>query len=111
MFLSPFYACSNLNYNILKRLYKLCFSNNKRYIYIWNDMIYVLCDNNDVIGISLKIMHYCGIKTDKIVSLQLAKIIVKREDFFSLEIITEQFKVTTKRQIKNKFVYTPLVKE
>lgn len=56
----------NINYNILKRLIKLCYSSNLKYIYIWNDMIYIQCKENNIIGISLKMIKYYGIKSDKI---------------------------------------------
>lgn len=57
----------NINYNIIKRLLNLCYSLEKKYIYIWNDMIYVLCDDKNVIGLSLHLMRYCGYNTEKII--------------------------------------------
>jgi hypothetical protein len=59
----------NINYNIIKRLLKLCYSSKEKYIYIWNNMIYILCDSNTVVGFSLEIAEYCGIGKEKIIHL------------------------------------------
>lgn len=58
----------NINFNILKRLVKLCYSSNLKYIYIWNDMIYIQCENSSVIGLSLKIMKYMKLDCNKIIN-------------------------------------------
>jgi hypothetical protein len=54
----------NLKYNNIKKLYNILFSINKKYIYISNEMIYILHDNS-ILGISLKILRYAGINTSK----------------------------------------------
>lgn len=56
-----------LKYNKIKKLYNIIFSNNKKYIYINNGMLY-LKYNDCVMGISLTILQYCGINTDKILT-------------------------------------------
>ena len=56
-----------INFNLLKRLLTLCYNKDKKYIYIWNDMIYVLCSRNTVIGISLAIMKYMQYDANKII--------------------------------------------
>ena len=56
----------NFNYNILKRLLILCNSSKRKYIYIWNDIVYFLCDET-VFGISLRMARFCGCNVDKIV--------------------------------------------
>lgn len=56
-----------LKYNKIKKLYNIIFSNNKKYIYINNGMLY-LKYNNCVMGISLTILQYCGINIDKIIT-------------------------------------------
>ena len=56
-----------LNYTRIKNLYNILFSSNKNYIYINKDMIYINYNSNNVLGISLKILEYCGIKKEKII--------------------------------------------
>lgn len=56
-----------LKYNKIKKLYNIIFSNNKKYIYINNGMLY-LKYNDCVMGISLTILQYCGINIDKILT-------------------------------------------
>ena len=56
-----------LKYNKIKKLYNIIFSNNKKYIYINNGMLY-LKYNDCVMGISLTILQYCGINIDKIIT-------------------------------------------
>ena len=55
-----------LKYNKLKKLYNILFSGDRKYIYISNDMIYLLYNKNNIIGISLSILEYAGIKKEKI---------------------------------------------
>lgn len=60
----------NLRYNNLKKLYHLLInSNDKHYIYYNNSMIYVedKCKNN-VYGVSLDILKYACISTEKVIS-------------------------------------------
>lgn len=64
-----------LKYSKIKKLYSILFSKEKKYIYINNDMIYVLY-GNCVLGISLLYLRYCGIKSEKI----LAKIKENKEN-------------------------------
>ena len=55
-----------LKYNKIKKLYNILFSSNKKYIYISNNMIYILYKNNDILGISLNLLEYIKIKKEKI---------------------------------------------
>lgn len=56
----------NLKYNKIKKLYNILFSREKKYIYISNDMIYVLYKENIILGISLNLLEYIKIKKEKI---------------------------------------------
>lgn len=56
-----------LKYNKIKKLYNIFYSSNKKYIYINNGMIYIKY-NDDILGISLNILKYCGINPKKIIS-------------------------------------------
>ena len=56
----------NLKYNKIKKLYNILFSREKKYIYISNNMIYILYKNNDILGISLNLLEYIKIKKEKI---------------------------------------------
>jgi hypothetical protein len=56
----------NLKYNKIKKLYNILFSDNGKYIYISNDMIYLLYKNNIILGISLNLLEYIKIKKEKI---------------------------------------------
>jgi hypothetical protein len=56
----------NLKYNKIKTLYNILFSDNGKYIYISNDMIYLLYKNNIILGISLHLLEYIKIKKEKI---------------------------------------------
>ena len=55
-----------LKYNKIKKLYNILFSSDKKYIYISNNMIYILYKNNDILGISLNLLEYIKIKKEKI---------------------------------------------
>ena len=55
-----------LKYNKIKKLYNILFSSNKKYIYISNNMIYILYKENIILGISLNLLEYIKIKKDKI---------------------------------------------
>jgi hypothetical protein len=54
-----------LKYNKLKKLYSILFSSKNKSIYISNGMVYVPYENG-VLGLSLTVLNYCGIKTEKI---------------------------------------------
>lgn len=55
-----------LKYSKIKKLYNILFSSEKKYIYISNNMIYILY-NGIVLGISLSIMEYMRIPPEKII--------------------------------------------
>lgn len=54
----------NLKYNKLKILYNIIYSGNKKYIYISNNMFYILY-KNAVMGISLNLLEYCSVDVKK----------------------------------------------
>lgn len=54
----------NLKYNKIKKLYNILFSNERKYIYISNNMLYILY-NGSVLGISISILEYIKIDTKK----------------------------------------------
>ena len=56
----------NLKYNKIKKLYNILFSDDGKYIYISNDMIYLLYNNNIILGISLNLLEFIKIKKEKI---------------------------------------------
>ena len=56
-----------LKYNNIKKIYNILFSKNKKYIYINNGMIYFYYQDNKILGISLRILKYCGIAPKKII--------------------------------------------
>ena len=56
-----------LKYNKIKKLYSILYSRDYKNIYISNKMIYVPF-KGDILGISLSVMEYCGIKSDKVLS-------------------------------------------
>lgn len=58
----------NLRYNRLKKLYNIFNSSERKNIYINNGIIYMLYDEN-ILGVSLEVIEYCGIKKDKVLSL------------------------------------------
>lgn len=53
-----------LRYNKIKKLYNILFSGEKKYIYISNNMLYILY-NGAVLGISISIMEYMKIDIKK----------------------------------------------
>ena len=55
----------NLKYSKIKELYNILFNDEKKYIYLSNGMLYILFKENGILGISLKIAHYCGINVRK----------------------------------------------
>jgi len=55
-----------LNYTSIKKLYNIVFSNDSKYIFIDNGMIYILHDDV-VFGISINILQYMKINTKKII--------------------------------------------
>ena len=54
-----------LKYSKLKKLHSILFSGDKKYIYISNDMLYVLY-GTCILGLSLSLLKYCGINPIKI---------------------------------------------
>lgn len=54
----------NLKYNKIKKLYNILFSGEKKYIYISNNMLYILY-NGSVLGISISILEYIKVDTKK----------------------------------------------
>ena len=57
-----------LKYNKLKKLINILYSKERKNIYISNNFIYVPYRPNNVLGISLSMLEYCGIKKDKVIS-------------------------------------------
>ncbi len=53
-----------LGYNKIKKLYNILFSTNKKYIYISNNVIYLL-HNENILGISITILEYLKIDMKK----------------------------------------------
>ena len=56
-----------LNYNKIKKLINIVNSSNRKTIYISNGFIYIPYETNNILGISLRILEYCGINKDKII--------------------------------------------
>ena len=56
----------DLKYNKIKKLYNILFSNEKKYIYISNNMVYVLYEKDKILGISLSIIEYIKVDISKI---------------------------------------------
>ena len=54
-----------LKYNKLKKLYSILYSREKKNIYNSNVVVYILHESS-VLGLSLTVLEYCGIKTDKV---------------------------------------------
>ena len=54
-----------LKYNKLKKLYSILFSREDKNIYISNGVVYILHEGS-VLGLSLTVLEYCGIKTEKV---------------------------------------------
>lgn len=57
-----------LKYNSIKKLYKIIFSKELKNIYIKKDLIYIPYKDNNILGISLKILKYCKMNPKKIIS-------------------------------------------
>lgn len=55
-----------VRYNRLKKLVQILKSDEKKYIYICKGMIYIFY-NNYVLGLSLTMLEYCGIKEKKVI--------------------------------------------
>jgi len=91
----------NLKYNKIKILYNILFSNNNKYIYISNDMIYLLYNKNNILGISLIILEYIGIKKEKIIK----KIYSNKNNIICTD-ISECIKII-KKEIGNKKYAVP----
>lgn len=54
-----------LRYNKIKKLYNILFSSEKKYIYISNNMLYILY-NGSVLGISISVLEYINVDTKKL---------------------------------------------
>ena len=54
-----------LKYNKIKKLYNILFSSEKKYIYISNNMLYILY-NGSVLGISISVIEYINVDTKKL---------------------------------------------
>ena len=75
----------NIKYNKFKKMYNIINSLEKKYIYISNDMIFIYV-NNYVLGISLGMAEYCGIKRENIIkrmALNTNNIIFYDDNFLS----------------------------
>ena len=57
-----------LKYNNIKKLYNIFNSQDRKNIYINNGLLYILHDEK-VLGVSLEVLEYCGIKRNKVMSL------------------------------------------
>lgn len=57
-----------LTYSKIKKIYNILFSNEYNDIYISNNMLYIPYKDNSILGVSLDIIEYCGIKRDKVIS-------------------------------------------
>ena len=55
-----------LKYSKIKKIYDIVFSLNPKTIYISNGVIYIPYDG-DILGVSLDVLEYCGIKREKII--------------------------------------------
>ena len=58
----------NLRYNNIKKLYNIFNSKEKKNIYINNNLLYLMYEGK-ILGVSLDILEYCGVKRDKVLSL------------------------------------------
>lgn len=56
-----------LRYTRIKKLYNIVFSSERKYIYISNNMIYVLYDGA-ILGVSLEMLEYINIPREKVLS-------------------------------------------
>ena len=54
-----------LKYNKIKKLYSILFSRENKNIYISNGVVYIPYKGG-VLGLSLVVLEYCGIKTEKV---------------------------------------------
>lgn len=57
-----------LRYTKIKKLYNIINSNIDKNIYINNRTVYIPFQNDKILGISLQILSYCGIKQSKVFS-------------------------------------------
>jgi hypothetical protein len=58
----------NLRYNNIKKIYNIFNSKEKKNIYINNNLLYLMYEGK-ILGVSLDILEYCGVKRDKVLSL------------------------------------------
>lgn len=56
-----------LRYNKIKKLYNIIFSKDVKSIYISNNLVYIPYEGK-ILGVSLDVLEYCGIKKDKVVN-------------------------------------------
>ena len=68
-----------LRYSKIKRLYNILFSEGEKCIYISNNMAYVLHEGT-ILGVSLTMLEYCGIKKDKVINKLKEKNLVCEDD-------------------------------
>lgn len=75
-----------LRYSSVKKIYKVLFSSDRKHIYISNGMLYFTYGTH-VIGISLNIMDYCGMRYQKRIEMlreNKNNMILDEESKFSL---------------------------
>lgn len=58
----------DLKYSKLKKLYSIFNSKERKNIYISNSILYTMY-NGIILGVSLEVLEYCGVKRDKVMSL------------------------------------------
>ena len=76
-----------IKYNKIKKLLNIINSKEKKYIYTSNDMIYIYYNNN-ILGISLKILKYININIKKIYKILYSNknnIIYNNDSFLTLK--------------------------
>lgn len=91
------YACKSIKYyyiNIfklrygkLKKLYNIVNSSVCKNIYIDNKMVYVPYGNSNILGLSLQILSYCGIKSQKVMARIFNNSQNKHVDSFDKDVI------------------------
>jgi hypothetical protein len=57
-----------LEYSKIKKIYNIFNSTERKNIYINNNLLYTMYEGK-VVGVSLDILEYCGIKRDKVINL------------------------------------------
>lgn len=84
-----------LKYSRIKKLYNIYNSNIRKNIYISNSMIYTAY-NGHVLGVSLPILEYCGIKREKVLER------LKKNHFNNLHYDTSKESIKIGRFLGNK---------